>query len=250
MSIRIAINGFGRIGRDYLRASMHTEDVEVVAINDVTDTVSLARLLRHDSTFGPLDRDVEALDDTLIVDGRKIAVTAIREPAELPWRDHGVDIVIESTGKFRTREAAGAHLTAGARKVLISAPGKGVDATIVLGVNDCDLRPGQAPRHLQRLVHHQLPGAHGEGAAGLVRHRAWLHDHGARLHERPERARRAAQGPAPGPRRSGQHHPDHDRCGEGGGRGHPGDRGQARRCRAARAGGRRIAGGPRRPARP
>ena len=136
MSIRIAINGFGRIGRDYLRASLHSEDVEVVAINDVTDTPSLARLLRHDSTFGPLDRDVEALDDTLVVDGRKIAVTAIREPAELPWRDYGIDIVIESTGKFRTREAAGAHLTAGAKKVLISAPGKGVDATIVLGVND------------------------------------------------------------------------------------------------------------------
>ncbi|MDT4974163.1 MAG: hypothetical protein QOG22_4306 [Pseudonocardiales bacterium] len=136
MSTKIGINGFGRIGRDYLRYALASDDLEVVAINDVTDSATLARLLRYDSTFGPLHRDVEDLGDAIAVDGGKIAVSAVRDPAQLAWRDHGVEIVIESTGKFRSRETAGAHLTAGARKVLISAPGKGVDATIVLGVND------------------------------------------------------------------------------------------------------------------
>jgi glyceraldehyde 3-phosphate dehydrogenase len=133
---RVAINGFGRIGRDYLRSVIDSTDIEVVAINDVTDSATMARLLRHDSTFGPLCHEVEDLGNALSIDGRKIAVSAVREPSELPWRDVGVDVVIESTGKFRTRESAGAHLSAGASKVLISAPGKGVDATIVLGVND------------------------------------------------------------------------------------------------------------------
>jgi len=136
MTTRIGINGFGRIGRDYLRSVLGSTELEVVAINDIADSASLARLLRYDSTFGPLHREVEDLGDAIAVDGRKIAVTAIRDPAELPWRQHAVDIAIESTGKFRTREGAGAHLSAGARKVLISAPGKGVDATIVIGVND------------------------------------------------------------------------------------------------------------------
>jgi glyceraldehyde 3-phosphate dehydrogenase (phosphorylating) len=136
MTQRIAINGFGRIGRDYLRYTLADKDIDVVAVNDVADTETLARLLRYDSTFGPLHSSVDVHGDTLIVDGRKIAVSAIRDPAALPWQELGVDVVIESTGKFRTRDAAAAHLEAGARKVLISAPGKGVDATIVMGVND------------------------------------------------------------------------------------------------------------------
>jgi len=136
MTIRVGINGFGRIGRDYLRSVLDSTDIEVVAINDVTDSATLARLLRNDSTFGPLRREVEDLGDGIAVDGRKIAVTALRDPAELPWREYAVNVVIESTGKFRTREAAAAHLAAGAERVIISAPGKGVDATIVLGVND------------------------------------------------------------------------------------------------------------------
>ncbi|MDT4906328.1 MAG: hypothetical protein QOH52_4344 [Pseudonocardiales bacterium] len=136
MSTKIGINGFGRIGRDYLRFVLASDDLEVVAINDVTDCTTLARLLRYDSTFGPLHRDVEDLGDAIAVDGHKIAVSAVRDPAQIPWQQHGVEVVIESTGKFRTRETAGAHLTAGVKKVLISAPGKGVDATIVLGVNE------------------------------------------------------------------------------------------------------------------
>jgi glyceraldehyde 3-phosphate dehydrogenase len=133
---RVAINGFGRIGRAYLRSVLDVDDVEVVAVNDVTDTATLARLLRYDSTFGPIVLDVTDHGDAIAVGVAKVAVTAERDPARLPWKDLEVDVVIESTGKFRTREAAAAHLTAGARKVIISAPGKGVDATIVLGVNE------------------------------------------------------------------------------------------------------------------
>ncbi|HEV7204165.1 MAG TPA: type I glyceraldehyde-3-phosphate dehydrogenase [Jatrophihabitans sp.] len=136
MTTRIAINGFGRIGRDYLRCVAGDDTLEVVAINDVADTATLARLLRYDTTFGPLGQHVEDLGDAIAVNGHKIGVTAERDPARLPWQDLGVDVVIESSGKFRTREGAAGHLTAGARRVIISAPGKGVDATIVLGVND------------------------------------------------------------------------------------------------------------------
>jgi glyceraldehyde 3-phosphate dehydrogenase len=143
MSTKIGINGFGRIGRDYLRSVLAADDLEVVAINDVTDSATLARLLRYDSTFGPLHRDVEDLGDAIAVDGHKIAVSAERDPAQIAWGKYGVEIVIESTGRFRTRDSAGAHLTGGVRKVLISAPGKGVDATIVLGVNDDTYDPSR-----------------------------------------------------------------------------------------------------------
>ncbi len=141
MTLRIGINGFGRIGRDYLRSVIASDDVAVVAVNDITDAATLGRLLRNDSTFGPLGLDVEQHDEALVVDGHKIAISAIRDPAELPWRDLGVDIAIESTGKFRTRDEAAKHLTAGAAKVLISAPGKAVDVTIVMGVNDAAYDP-------------------------------------------------------------------------------------------------------------
>ena len=143
MTVKIGINGFGRIGRNYLRYVLDSGDLEVVAVNDITDSATLARLLRYDSTYGPLHRAIEDHGDCIVVDGRKIAVSAIADPAQLPWRDHGVEVVIESTGKFRTREAAGAHLVAGAARVLISAPGKGVDATIVMGVNDETFSPAE-----------------------------------------------------------------------------------------------------------
>jgi glyceraldehyde 3-phosphate dehydrogenase (phosphorylating) len=137
MTVSVGINGFGRVGRAYLRHLLAEDTgVEVVAINDVADPATLARLLRYDSTFGPLRRDVQDLGDAIAVDGRKIAVSAVRDPAQLAWGDRGVEVVIESTGKFRTGATAAAHLEAGAAKVLISAPGKDVDATIVLGVND------------------------------------------------------------------------------------------------------------------
>ncbi|HKF33676.1 MAG TPA: type I glyceraldehyde-3-phosphate dehydrogenase [Jatrophihabitantaceae bacterium] len=136
MSIRVGINGMGRIGREYLRYAATSTDLDVVAVNDIADSPTIARLLRHDSTFGPFPKDIELSGETLVIDGRKIAVSAVREPSELDWAAYGVEVVIESTGKFRTREAAAVHLTGGAQRVIISAPGKGVDATIVLGVND------------------------------------------------------------------------------------------------------------------
>jgi glyceraldehyde 3-phosphate dehydrogenase len=138
MTVRVAINGMGRVGRSYLRCLTEraTDGIDVVAVNDVTDPETLAHLLRHDSTFGPWSSDVVVKDSTLFVDGRPIAVTAGRAPEELDWAAYGIDIAVEATGRFRTREAAGGHLSAGARKVLISAPGKKVDATIVMGLNE------------------------------------------------------------------------------------------------------------------
>jgi glyceraldehyde 3-phosphate dehydrogenase len=139
MTYRVAINGFGRIGRDVVRVALERDlpgqGIEIVAINDLWPVTALAPLLANDSTFGPLDAVVEAEDGALVLDGHRIAFTAERDPASLPWGELGVDLVIESTGRFRTRDDAALHLKAGARKVLISAPGKGVDATIVLGVN-------------------------------------------------------------------------------------------------------------------
>lgn len=136
MTIRVGINGMGRIGRAYLRLAAASDDLEVVAVNDVMDTATIARLLRRDSTFGPFDRDVLVSEGMLLVDGHKIAVSAVREPEDIPWSEQDVNVVVECTGKFRTRDAAAGHLRAGAGRVLISAPGKGVDATIVMGVND------------------------------------------------------------------------------------------------------------------
>ncbi|GAB1516702.1 type I glyceraldehyde-3-phosphate dehydrogenase [Actinophytocola sp. KF-1] len=141
MTIRIGINGFGRIGRDLLRSAVDRADngetgLEIVAINDITDGATLANLLRHDSTYGPWHVPVYATENAISVNGDSIRVLSERDPAALPWHELGVDLVVESTGKFRTREAAAAHLTAGARKVIITAPGKKVDATIVMGVNE------------------------------------------------------------------------------------------------------------------
>src|SRR5690242_19537113 len=104
MTVKVGINGFGRIGRNYLRYVLDSTDLEVVAVNDITDSATLARLLRYDSTYGPLRRAVEDHGDCIVVDGHKVATTAFADPAQLPWRDHGVDVVIESTGRFRTRE--------------------------------------------------------------------------------------------------------------------------------------------------
>jgi glyceraldehyde 3-phosphate dehydrogenase len=136
MSIRVGINGLGRVGRSYLRRAAQSDDLEVVAVNDVADASTLRNLLRRDSTFGRFEMEVAVDDEVLLIDGRKVAVSAIRVPEQLPWGHHDVDVVVECTGRFRTREAAAGHLRAGARRVLISAPGKGVDATMVMGVND------------------------------------------------------------------------------------------------------------------
>ncbi len=136
MAVRVAINGFGRIGRMALRA-IHERglDVEIVAVNDITDAPTLAHLLKYDTIYGPFPGVVEAREDAIVVDGLAIPAFKIRDPAELPWSELGVDVAIESTGVFKNREDFDKHVEAGAKKVLISAPGKGVDATVVLGVN-------------------------------------------------------------------------------------------------------------------
>ncbi|MFE3247875.1 type I glyceraldehyde-3-phosphate dehydrogenase [Streptomyces sp. NPDC059209] len=133
---RIAINGFGRIGRNALRVLLARDsDLDIVAVNDLTQPADLARLLAFDTTAGRLGRPVTADDDALVVDGRRITVLAERDPARLPWAELGVDIVLESTGRFTSADAARAHLTAGAKKVLVSAPSAGADATVAYGVN-------------------------------------------------------------------------------------------------------------------
>lgn len=141
MKTRVAINGFGRIGRNAFKIAFDRSDIEIVAINDLTDSKTLAHLLKHDSNYGLYDKKVESDEHHLIVDGHKIKITAEKEPADLPWKENHIDVVIESTGFFVDPAKAQAHIKAGAKKVIISAPAKGEGAnTIVLGVNDDELK--------------------------------------------------------------------------------------------------------------
>jgi glyceraldehyde 3-phosphate dehydrogenase len=138
MTTKVGINGFGRIGRQVLRTIMerHPDELEVVAINDLFDTKTNAHLFKYDSNFGVYDGDVSYTENSIVVDGHEVQAFAVRNPEDLPWGELGIDIVVESTGIFRDRAGASKHLTAGAKKVIISAPAKGEDITIVLGVND------------------------------------------------------------------------------------------------------------------
>ena len=141
---RVGINGFGRIGRNFLRAHVQRGgDFEIVAVNDIGDTKTMAHLLKYDSVLGPFPGSVEAADDSITVDGSRIAKLTFRDPAELPWGDLGVDIAVESTGMFTKRDQAEVHLAAGAQKVVISAPATDPDVTLVLGVNDEDYDPAE-----------------------------------------------------------------------------------------------------------
>lgn len=135
MAVKVGINGFGRIGRQVLKAGLERADLEFVAVNDLTDARELAHLFKYDSTHGRFDGEVKATDGSLVINGRTIRVTAEKDPAKLPWRELGVDLVIECTGHFTDGAKAKAHLEAGAKKVLISAPAKNEDVTIVMGVN-------------------------------------------------------------------------------------------------------------------
>jgi len=143
MPIKIGINGFGRIGRTAFRAAGRQPEVEIVAVNDLTDAVTNAHLLKYDSVYGIYPGQVKAGENVIEVDGRSVKVFAEKDPAAIPWGDLGVDLVIESTGKFRDREKAAKHISAGAKKVIISAPAKGDDVTIVLGVNEEKYDPAQ-----------------------------------------------------------------------------------------------------------
>lgn len=139
MAIRVGINGFGRIGRNFLRASISDPSIEVVCINDLTDAKTLAHLLKYDSVHGIMDADIRAKDNSIVIDGKEINVTAITEPSKLPWKDINVDIALESTGRFVDRENASKHLSAGAKWVIISAPAKEPDITVCMGVNEDSL---------------------------------------------------------------------------------------------------------------
>ena len=143
MAIKVAINGFGRIGRNFFRAAAASKTLDIVAVNDLTDAATLAHLLKYDSVHGAFKGKVEAGKEEIIVDGKAIKVLKSTDPAALPWKELGVEIVIESTGRFTDQESAGKHLKAGAQKVIISAPGKDVDLTVCMGVNEQDYDPAK-----------------------------------------------------------------------------------------------------------
>ncbi|MDP9729087.1 type I glyceraldehyde-3-phosphate dehydrogenase [Alicyclobacillus tolerans] len=151
MALKVGINGFGRIGRNVFRAAMKRQDIEIVAVNDLTDAETLAMLLKYDSVHGKLDAEVKADKDSILVNGRAVKVFAERDPGEIPWAKVGVDLVIESTGRFTDKEKAQVHITkGGAKKVIISAPAKNEDITIVMGVNEHMYNPD---------VHHVISNA-------------------------------------------------------------------------------------------
>jgi len=143
MAIRVGINGFGRIGRNVFRAGLKREGIEFVAVNDLTDAKTLAHLLKYDSVHGKFDAEVETKGDTFRVNGKEIKVLALKDPSQLPWKDLGIDVVLESTGRFTDREAGAKHMGAGAKKVIISAPAKDPDVSVVLGVNEKDYDPAK-----------------------------------------------------------------------------------------------------------
>ena len=143
MSVKVGINGFGRIGRNIMRAALGDANIDFVAVNDLTNAATLAHLLKYDSVLGNLHAKVEARGDAISVDGDDFKVLSMRDPAQLPWKDLGVDIVFESTGLFTKRDDAAKHITAGAKKVVITAPAKGPDLTVVLGVNDDTYDPAR-----------------------------------------------------------------------------------------------------------
>ena len=143
MAIRVGVNGFGRIGRNVLRAGLNRKELEFVAVNDLTDAQTLAHLLKYDSVHGKFEAKVEARKEGFLINGKEIKVYAQKDPAQLPWKDLGIDVVLESTGRFTDRAGGAKHMEAGAKKVVISAPAKDPDVTLVLGVNEKDYNPSK-----------------------------------------------------------------------------------------------------------
>ncbi|MDV5356913.1 type I glyceraldehyde-3-phosphate dehydrogenase [Enterobacter asburiae] len=201
--VKVGINGFGRIGRNVLRAALGNADVEIVAINDLTDSKTLAHLLKYDSLSGTLPVSVEAGEGELFVDGKTIRVFSERDPASIPWRDVGAEIVIEATGFFTDREKAAVHISSGgAKRVIISAPGKNEDLTIVLGVND-----GQYDPQTHHVVSNGSCTTNGLAPAAQVLHQHFGIEHGLMntthaytnsqaLHDQPEKDLRGARAAA------------------------------------------------------
>src|SRR5438128_7299563 len=143
MAVRVGINGFGRIGRNIMRAALGDKGIDFVAVNDLTNAATLAHLLKYDSILGNLHSTIAATSDAISVDGDEFKVLSMRDPAQLPWKELGVDVVFESTGLFTNRDAAAKHVAAGAKKVVITAPAKAPDITVVLGVNDDKYDPAK-----------------------------------------------------------------------------------------------------------
>ncbi|MEN0625963.1 type I glyceraldehyde-3-phosphate dehydrogenase [Phytobacter ursingii] len=201
--VKVGINGFGRIGRNVLRAALGDTEIQIVAINDLTDSKTLAHLLKHDSLLGTLPVPVESGEGQLMVDGQPVRVFSERDPANIPWRDVGVDIVIEATGFFTDREKAAVHISSGgAKRVIISAPGKNDDLTIVLGVNDQHYDPA---RHF--VVSNGSCTTNGLAPAAQVLHQNFGIEHGLMntthaytnsqaLHDQPEKDLRGARAAA------------------------------------------------------
>lgn len=201
--VKVGINGFGRIGRNVLRAALGNPDIQIAAINDLTDSKTLAHLLKYDSLLGTLPVPVEAADDALLVDGQRIRVFSERDPANIPWRDVNVDIVIEATGFFTGREQAAVHIhSGGAKRVIISAPGKNDDLTIVMGVNHQQYDPAK-----HSVVSNGSCTTNGLAPAAQVLHQRFGIEHGLMntthaytnsqvLHDQPEKDLRGARAAA------------------------------------------------------
>ena len=245
MAIRSASTASAASGGRCVRAAKEAgiADLDFVAVNDLTDTKTLAHLFKYDSVH----RDLSTATVAHAEDGRSSSTAtrsrcfAEKDPAKLPWKDLGVDIVLESTGRFtERREARKAHRPAARRRSIISAPAKGEDITIVHGRQRQEVRPREAPHHLERVVHDELPRADGEGRARQLRLPSRLDGHDPQLHERPEHPRPAAQGPAARARRGAVDHPDDDRRREGDVAGDSRGEGKDRRHRDPRPDPRRV----------
>ena len=191
MAVKVGINGFGRIGRNILRAALGDPAIEIVAVNDITDSKTLAHLLKYDSILGNLPNRVTHTDDTISVDGKAFKVFRIKDPAELDWASVGATIVVESTGLFTTGADARKHIRGPVKKVIISAPATDPDHTIVLGVNEKTYDPAKH-RGFECFVYYELSGACGEGSSGHFRDHHRDDDHDSLLHKRPKAARSPA----------------------------------------------------------
>ena len=201
-----AINGFGRIGRNVLRAMSQKQVERVVAVNDLTDTHTLAHLLKWDSVHGKFDGEIGYDDENIIVRGHKIKVLKDRDPANLPWKKLDIDVVLESTGLFTSRDKAELHLKAGAKRVLISAPAKDPDVTICIGVNDNVFDPNKDKIVSNASCTTNCLAPHGESIERHIRDRARIHEHDPQLYERPAYSRFSAQRPETCALCSNQHH--------------------------------------------
>src|SRR5712671_6938636 len=244
MPIKVGINGFGRIGRNIMRTALDDKEIQFVAVNDVTDAKTLAHLLKYDSILGNLTHNVTHTDDTISVEGKSFKVFKTKDPGEIDWASVGADIVVESTGLFTVGADAKKHLRGPVKKVIISAPADGPDATFVLGVNDNTYDAAKHNVVFQRIVHDELPRAGRQSSARYIWHSEWHDDDHSLLHERSETARPATQGFAPRQGRRNQYDSELDRRGKSTAPGHPGAERQAGWLRDARSHAERERGGP------